>query len=211
MKEFVRSVLVIFLTVGAFCVPGVLTTEVSAQAAQDFTLVNKTGVEIYALYVTPHNADDWGEDILGVDTLAANGTLDIKFARREKVTLWDLRIEDADGEFIEWEKLNLTAIDTLTLYYKNGKATATFIEKDWDLVGTWVGYYDDGTKSPYVWKITQKGQVISITDARGGRTKSRGTIKGSKVFAQDFATQNGTVSADGMKIFWSDGVVWVRQ
>ena len=95
-----------------------------AQGAQDFTVVNKTGVEIYALYVTPHNADAWGDDILGVDTLAANGTLDITFSRKEKAKFWDLRVEDEDGNFIEWEKLNLLEISTVTLFYKNGKATA---------------------------------------------------------------------------------------
>lgn len=211
MKRIIRNLSMVLLTVGAFCIPGILTAEVSAQAAQDFTVVNKTGVEIYALYVTPHNANEWGGDILGADTLPVNESLDITFARKEKAVFWDLRIEDADGNFIEWENLNLTAIDTVTLFYKNGKATATFIEKDWDLAGTWVGYYDDGTRSPYLWKITQNGTTISITDAKGGKTRSRGTVRGSKVFAQDFATQNGTVSADGLQIRWTDGVVWKRQ
>lgn len=110
------------LTVGMIYFSAV--TEVSAQAAQDFLLVNKTGVEINALYITPHNADDWGEDILGVGTLAANDEVEINFSRREKAKLWDLRVEDADGEFIEWESLNLLTISKVTLYYKNGKATA---------------------------------------------------------------------------------------
>lgn len=110
------------LTVGFFAV--VSTMEVSAQAAQDFTLVNKTGVEIYALYVTPHNADAWGEDILGADTLLAGETLDISFSRKERAKWWDLRVEDEDGAFIEWENLNLLEISKVTLFYKNGKATA---------------------------------------------------------------------------------------
>ena len=99
--------------------------QVIAQSAQDFTVVNKTGVEINALYITPHNADDWGEDILGVGTLAVNDNVEINFSRKEKAKLWDLRVEDADGEFIEWESLNLLTISKVTLYYKNGKATAT--------------------------------------------------------------------------------------
>ena len=74
--------------------------EISAQAAQDFTLVNATGVEIYALYVTPHNAAEWGEDILGVDTLLNGKTLDISFSRKEKAKLWDLRIENEAGSIL---------------------------------------------------------------------------------------------------------------
>jgi hypothetical protein len=91
---------------------------------QDFTLVNSTGVEIHALYVTPHSANDWGEDVLGVDTLAASDDVTIHFSWKEKAKFWDLRVEDQDGNYIEWDKLNLIEISTVTLYYKNGKATA---------------------------------------------------------------------------------------
>ncbi len=122
MKRIKRIALVVLLTVGIFSV--VSTMEVSAQAAQDFTLVNKTGVEIYALYVTPHNANAWGEDILGADTLLAGETLDISFSRKERAKFWDLRVEDEDGAFIEWESLNLLEISKVTLFYNNGKATA---------------------------------------------------------------------------------------
>ena len=123
MKKIIRNLLMLTLTVGMLYFSAAVT-EVSAQAAQDFLLVNKTGVEINALYITPHNADDWEEDILGVETLAADDELDITFSRSEKAKLWDLRVEDADGSFIEWENLNLLTISKVTLYYKNGKATA---------------------------------------------------------------------------------------
>lgn len=36
---------------------------------QGFTLVNRTGVEIYELYLSPASVDDWQEDVLNVDTL----------------------------------------------------------------------------------------------------------------------------------------------
>ncbi len=115
-----------FLTIAlVFAVLAISAQQVAAQSAQDFTLVNKTGVEIHALFVTPHNADEWGEDILGRDTLASDEILDISFSRSEKAEYWDLRIEDEDGEFIEWEKLDLLEISKVTLYYQNGKATAT--------------------------------------------------------------------------------------
>jgi len=121
MKRMKKNLLPVFLSVAIL---GLAAISSSAQGRQDFTLVNRTGVEIYALYVTPHNADDWGDDILGVDTLAVGGTLDITFSRKEKSKYWDLRIEDDDGNFIEWEKLNLLEISKVTLYYRNGKASA---------------------------------------------------------------------------------------
>jgi hypothetical protein len=61
------------------------TALVAASAAplgdQDFTLVNKTGVEIHALHVAPHSSDEWGEDILGKDTLANGESLGITFGK----------------------------------------------------------------------------------------------------------------------------------
>ena len=91
---------------------------------QDFTLVNSTGVVINKLFISPHDKDDWEEDILGQDTLASGQTLDITFHRDEKADNWDLRVEDTEGNAIEWENLKLSEISKVTLHYANGKATA---------------------------------------------------------------------------------------
>lgn len=97
----------------------------SSQAGkQDFTLVNETGVEIHKVYISPHDKDDWEEDILGRDTLPSGQSVDIKFHRNESAAMWDLRVEDSKGGAIEWENLNLLEISKLTLHYNNGKATA---------------------------------------------------------------------------------------
>jgi len=84
-------------------------------------------------------------------------------------------------------------------------------KKSPSLEGTWVGYYDDGSKSEYVWAIHQTGSTLSIENVGGETAKSKGRIEGDKVFAQDFATQHGKLSADGTKITWTDGVVWKKQ
>jgi ABC-type transport system substrate-binding protein len=91
---------------------------------QDFTLINQTGVEIDKLYIAPHDSDDWQEDILGQDTLPTGQSVDIKFHRNETAAMWDLRIEDKQGNAIEWENLNLLEINKVTLFYKDGKGTA---------------------------------------------------------------------------------------
>ena len=93
-------------------------------ADQDFTLVNKTGVIIDKLFVSPSDKDDWQEDILGQDTLADGATLDIKFHPKEKIEKWDLKVEDSKGNSIEWTDLKLTEIEKITLHYKDGKGTA---------------------------------------------------------------------------------------
>src|ERR1700682_1391603 len=99
-------------------------TPASTAGAQDFTLVNATGVEIDKVFISPHGTDDWEEDILGQDTLASGDKVDIKFHRSQKAPMWDLRIEDKQAHSIEWENFNLLAISKLTLNYKDGKATA---------------------------------------------------------------------------------------
>jgi len=97
----------------------------STQAgAQDFTLVNETGVEIDKVFVSPHDSDDWEEDVLGKDTLPSGQSVEIKFDRDETAAQWDLKVEDKEGNAIEWESLNLLKISKVTLHYKDKKATA---------------------------------------------------------------------------------------
>jgi hypothetical protein len=96
-----------------------------AGAAQDFTLVNETGVEIDKVYISPHDKDDWEEDILGQDTLPTGQSVDIKFHRDETAAEWDLRIEDKGGNAIEWENLNLLKISKVTLHYDQNTKKAT--------------------------------------------------------------------------------------
>lgn len=91
---------------------------------QDFTLHNQTGVEIHSLYVSPHDKDEWGEDILGRDTLADGESVDITFSPKEKAANWDLKVTDQSGNSIEWENLNLMEISEVTLHFNNGKGTA---------------------------------------------------------------------------------------
>ena len=98
--------------------------QISLAGDQDFILVNKTGVEIHNLHVSPADKDEWGPDILGKDTLADGDSIKIKFHPDEEAEEWDLRVADKDGNAIEWENLNLMKISKITLHYKDGKATA---------------------------------------------------------------------------------------
>jgi len=100
------------------------TAPVALAGEQDFTLVNKTGVEIHSLHIAPHKSDTWGEDILGKGTMDNGETLKITFSRQEKAAHWDLSITDEKGNSVTWESLNLLEISTVTLHLKDGKAWA---------------------------------------------------------------------------------------
>lgn len=104
-----------------------ITASAFARAGkQDFILHNQTGVEITSLYVSPHDSDDWEEDILGQDTLASGESIKITFDDREKKVHWDLKVADKNGNSLEWEDLNLVEISELTLHWdaKKGKGWA---------------------------------------------------------------------------------------
>lgn len=110
--------------VAIIAVSFLVTSVAMAQGKQDFTLHNETGVEIHKLFISPHSADEWEEDILGKDTLPDGESMKINFSRKETVKLWDLKIEDKEGTGIVWENLNLLEISEITLHFKDGKATA---------------------------------------------------------------------------------------
>ena len=131
MKKMMKNLLVVLALVGFICLPAIsgeaknVSQNIKVTVGdQDFTLINSTGVEINALYVTPHNSKEWGEDILGADTLLNGEDLLIYFPSKTKSKIWDLRVEDEDGAYIEWDNLNLLKISTVELFYKKGKATA---------------------------------------------------------------------------------------
>ena len=131
MKKMMKNMLVVLAMVGFICLPAISTEAKNVNqnikvtvGDQDFLLINSTGVEIFALYVTPHNAKEWGDDILGIDTLDDSDDILINFPSKTKYKYWDLRVEDQDGAYIEWDNLNLLKISSVELFYKKGKATA---------------------------------------------------------------------------------------
>ena len=112
------------LKIAATVVATFLVANPGLAGDQDFTLVNETGVEIHRLYAAPHSSDNWEEDVLGEDTLPPGESVEITFSPKEDAKFWALRVEDEDGNSIEWGKLNLLEISTVTLHYEKGKAWA---------------------------------------------------------------------------------------
>jgi len=103
-----------------------LASTVLKAGEQDFTVVSKTGFDIHSIHVSPHSSDEWGDDVMGKDTLDDGEKVEIVFARREKAAKWDLRVEDGEKKTFVWESLNLLEISEVTLFYRKGIATATF-------------------------------------------------------------------------------------
>jgi hypothetical protein len=112
------------LTCVAVLALGVSSVPATTGPVLDFSLINKTGLVLSEVYVSPSDSDEWGEDVMGRDVLANGATVDISFSRAETTCSWDLKVVDSDNEDIVWEKINLCKASEITLKYENKTPTA---------------------------------------------------------------------------------------
>ncbi|HXP06406.1 MAG TPA: argininosuccinate lyase [Stellaceae bacterium] len=121
MKKLLAAVVTVVL---AFAVPA------GAQdAKQDFKLVNKTGYELKALYVSPSKSDDWGDDILGQDVLGDGQVVNVHFNPKAHTCHWDLKVTYSDDDSnAVWGNVDLCTIEKITIFYdrKTDVTKATF-------------------------------------------------------------------------------------
>lgn len=71
---------------------------------------NDCEVDIYGMFFSSAQSEDWGEDILGDNAPLENGetiTYHDTFRYTPDDLLWDLVIADANGETLEFDGLNL--------------------------------------------------------------------------------------------------------
>ncbi|WP_303866496.1 hypothetical protein [Acetobacterium wieringae] len=94
--------------------------------SQDFTIINDTGIEIYAIYVSPTGEASWGDDLLTTDTLLTGSSTDIVFDTEVEEQYWDLMVADSAGTTVEWSNIDLFSVSEITLKIENGNPTATF-------------------------------------------------------------------------------------
>ncbi|TBW33894.1 argininosuccinate lyase [Siculibacillus lacustris] len=100
----------------------------AAEAKQDFTLVNKTGYDIDAVFVSPSKSNDWEEDVLGKDLLEDGAVWDIKFHRSNRTCKWDLKVVySVDSSEAVWGGIDLCQVSKITIHY-NKKSDTTSAE-----------------------------------------------------------------------------------
>jgi hypothetical protein len=96
------------------------TTWTQAQTVLDFQLVNETGEDFYAVYLSDTDTQDWGEDILPQDIVKNGATIDITFQDVDGNTLclWDLRLthDETEEDYIYITEIDLCEVSILTLY-----------------------------------------------------------------------------------------------
>ena len=96
------------------------TTWTQAQTVLDFQLVNNTGEDFYAVYLTETTTKNWGEDILPEDIVEDGAVIDITFdyVGDETLCIWDLRLthDASEEDYIYINEIDLCEVSVLTLY-----------------------------------------------------------------------------------------------
>ena len=100
----------------AFVLLCLLLVPAAAMAGpQDFVLVNGSSSYVCYVYVSAEGTSDWEDDVLGVDDCLAPGdSVRINFNAGNQA-VWDLRVEDLDGNYEEYYGFNLNRISQITI------------------------------------------------------------------------------------------------
>lgn len=95
------------------------------------TFVNNTGVDIYSLYASAADTNNWEEDILELDILEYLSVCKVDYTYETSQTKWDFAIKDSEGNMIEFYDMDFNDYDndssgaTIIL---NGDGTANIFE-----------------------------------------------------------------------------------
>lgn len=103
------------LLLGLVLMISVMFSSIAFAGAQDFELINSTGMDITHVYVSPANVNSWQEDVLGQDILESGSSVVITFDRSEQAAYWDIKVTYASGSENYWQGFNLKEIYTVTL------------------------------------------------------------------------------------------------
>ena len=72
----------------------------------NLTIVNHTGIDIYELYASETDTDDWEEDVLEDNILCNGDSINITFTITENDLEWDFAIKDINGKQYEYYDLS---------------------------------------------------------------------------------------------------------
>ena len=78
-------------------------------------IFNGAQYDIYTLYLSPTNANDWEENLLKQETLPNGDKVDIEVSRTEKAEAWDVKVTNKAGETMTWIGVPLNKAGQITL------------------------------------------------------------------------------------------------
>ena len=78
-------------------------------------IFNGAQYDIYTLYLSPTNANDWEENLLKQETLPNGDKVDVEVSRTEKAEAWDGKVTNKAGETMTWIGVPLNKAGQITL------------------------------------------------------------------------------------------------
>ena len=102
------------ILIGLFFFMGIFA--LSAQNQPSINIVNNTGYDIYFLYVSPSQDNEWGDDILGNRILEDGETFTYRLPKSlSNVSEYDFLAEDEDDDILV--KLNVTVVNNARIVF----------------------------------------------------------------------------------------------
>jgi hypothetical protein len=90
----------------------------SAQNLPTVRIVNNTGYDIYFLYVSPTESDEWGEDILGDEILKNGSTFTYRLPKPlSTYNVYDFLAEDKDEDL--YIKMEISVVNNVQIVFTN--------------------------------------------------------------------------------------------
>ncbi len=96
----------------------------AAFAADQVVIVhNLTGYDLSSLYITPTQAETWGDDLTGGQPLVDGDSMNVTFTISNNDWYWDMRATDTQGDTVVWHNIDLQGVSNLYLWVdKDGVA-----------------------------------------------------------------------------------------
>jgi hypothetical protein len=95
---------------------------------QDFTLINKTGLVLDQVYISPANVDDWEEDVLSKDVLEDGESFELEFDGHNQCK-FDMKVVDDNGKDHIFYDIDLCKLTKLTLHREGSKFTYRWVNE----------------------------------------------------------------------------------
>lgn len=104
------------IIMGGLAALALLAMPATAQAEDlTFTLTNASSFNIANFYTSPANVDDWQEDVLGEDVMAAGTQADVTIADGSDQCVYDMKFVFEDGSEFVREEIDLCSLGEYTL------------------------------------------------------------------------------------------------
>ncbi len=82
----------------------------------NFDIVNHTGLNLYGVYVTDTNQNNWGDDIIPYDRFKDNAKVAVSIPIDDyTLCAYDVRIADDNQNAIEFTNVDFCELHTLTI------------------------------------------------------------------------------------------------